>query len=199
MAFEKNTIAGAYAVCVTTFFTSLGCWALLAHQNGVMAREKAAAQEKTVVTDQEFAQEAAQGGLAEIKLGQLAQNKGSTEFVKSFGQRMIVEHATVADRLKEAAAKENVILPTKLDAKEQSIYDNLSKLSGTGFDRAYAEDMVKDHQEDLAAFQSEATAGKSESIRNFALQTVPIIQAHLNQARAMLKTVAPVATGQAKK
>jgi putative membrane protein len=62
-------------------------------------------------------------------------------------------------------------------------------LNGSDFDRAYADDMVQDHERDLNEFQNEANNGKNSSIRAFAAQTVPMIQEHLNQAREMQKAV----------
>ena len=153
------------------------------------------------MSDAQFAKEAAQGGLAEVRLGKLAQERGSNETVKSFGQRMIVEHEAAGDHLKNAAAKEQIALPNDLSARDQQVYDQLSKLNGSEFDRAYAKDMVEDHQKDLAAFQREADNGRNQNIKTFAAQTVPMIQEHLNQAREMIKTVSPATSrhGKSKK
>ena len=43
--------------------------------------------------------------------------------------------------------------------------------------------MVKDHKKDVAEFQKEASAGKNETIRAFAVDTLPTLQDHLKQAR----------------
>jgi Domain of unknown function (DUF4142) len=45
--------------------------------------------------------------------------------------------------------------------------------------------MVKDHSKDVSEFQKEAKSGKDESIKNFAAQTLPTLQNHLDQARQM--------------
>jgi putative membrane protein len=180
----------AYLAGVTLLLTSLGCWVVLAHQDDGQMSPAA----KAAMADQGFAKEAAQGGMAEIKLGQLAQDKGSNESVKSFGARMVTEHSKAGDHLKEAATKEHIALPTELAAKDQSLYDYLSKLSGPEFDRAYAEDMVKDHRQDLQAFQREASRGKDDLIRGFASETIPMIQEHLNLAKEMHKAVSPTGT-----
>jgi len=95
--------------------------------------------------DATFAKKAAAGGIAEVKLGQLAQERGSSEPVKAFGKRMETDHSKAADQLKEVASKNNIALPTDMDKKDQATYDRLSKLAGTAFDRAYARDMVVDH------------------------------------------------------
>jgi putative membrane protein len=81
------------------------------------------------------------------------------------------------------------VLPTTVSSKDQQIYDRLARLNGSDFDRAYAGDMVQDHEKDLNEFQNEANNGKNSSIRAFAAQTVPMIQQHLNQAREMQKAV----------
>jgi putative membrane protein len=102
---------------------------------------------------------------------------------------MVDDHSKVGEKLKEVASRESVTLPSDISAKDQATYDRLSKLSGAAFDRAYARDMVKDHETDIAAFQKEANVGKSVSLKSFASETLPTLQDHLKQAKAMNKTV----------
>ena len=184
---ETTTGKISYVAAVTLILTSLGCWVVLGHQDDSVVSSSAQA----AMTDKSFANEAAHGGAAEIELGKLALDNGSSEAVKTFGTRMVAEHTKAGDQLKQAAAREHVTLPTDLDAREQAIHDRLSRLSGGDFDQAYAQEMVKDHQEDLKAFQREANYGNSDLMRAFASQTVPMIQQHLEQAKQMLKTVSP--------
>ncbi len=141
------------------------------------------------VTDASFAKEAAEGGMAEVKLGQLAEDKGASQQVKDFGKRMVDDHSKADDQLKSAASSDKIALPDKLNTKEQAEYDRLSKLSGTAFDRAYARDMLRDHETDVAAFRREANDGKDASIKNFASQTLPTLQDHLKTARQMYSSV----------
>jgi putative membrane protein len=68
--------------------------------------------------------------------------------------------------------------------------NRLSKLSGAQFDRAYMQDMVKDHEEDVAEFQREANNGSDPDVKAFAGKTLPTLQSHLQSAqdtRAQLK------------
>jgi putative membrane protein len=139
--------------------------------------------------DENFAKKAAQGGMAEVKLGQLAEQKGSSPEVKNFGRRMVQDHSKANNELKDVTSKENIPLPNEMDKSDQATYDRLSKLSGDAFDRAYAQDMVKDHSKDVSEFQKEAKNGKDESIKNFAAQTLPTLQNHLDQARQMEQAV----------
>lgn len=135
--------------------------------------------------DKKFVKEAAQGGMAEVELGQLAVQKASSDDVKKFGQRMVDDHSKANDKLKEVASKEGITLPQGPDAKDQAIKDRLSKLSGEQFDKAYMRDMVKDHKKDVAAFQNESNAGKDTDVKTFASETLPTLQDHLKEAETI--------------
>lgn len=154
---------------------------------GVMADTAAV----NTFSDADFAKEAAQGGMAEVKLGQLAQDKGSSDAVKEFGKRMVDDHSQANDKLKSVAQQENIKLPEGLSKRDQATYDKLSKLSGDAFDRAYARDMVKDHQNDISSFKQEAANGRDPGIKLFASETLPTLQDHLKMAREMMKSVGP--------
>lgn len=135
--------------------------------------------------DAKFAMKAAQGGMAEVQLGQLAAQKGGTPDVKAFGQQMVDDHSKANDQLKQVAAQENMTLPTTMDPKDQALYTKLQGLSGTQFDKAYVKAMVKDHKEDIKEFQKEADKGKNPQIKNFASQTLPILQGHLSKVESI--------------
>jgi putative membrane protein len=139
--------------------------------------------------DSEFAGKAAAGGMAEVKLGQLAQQAGGVNLVKTFGQRMVTDHTLAGAQLKDAAQKENITLPLEMSAEDMALFNRLSQLSGPSFDREYARAMVKDHETDVAEFQKEISNGKNESIKQFAVQTLPTLTEHLKLAREMEKAV----------
>ena len=103
--------------------------------------------------DAKFVRMAAQGGLAEVQLGQMAAQKGTNADVKSFGQHMVDDHTKANDDLKAIAAKEGMTVPESLNPKDQALQSKLQNLSGAEFDRAYMKAMVKDHQEDVKEFQ----------------------------------------------
>ena len=136
-------------------------------------------------SDEDFAKDAAQGGLAEVKFGQLAEEKGSAETVKSFGKRMVEDHSKANEQLRDVALHEKVKLPTELSKKNQKTFDRLSELSGDAFDRAYVRDMVRDHQNDIVAFKQETSSGQNQAIKNFALQTLPTLEEHLRMAQEL--------------
>jgi len=138
-------------------------------------------------TSDMFVKEAAIGGMAEVELGKMAKDKGSSDTVKQFGQKMVDDHTKVNDDLKSMAKKKNIDLPSALDAKHQAVVDRLSKLSGAEFDRAYSAEMVKDHQEDVKEFQKEANSATDPDVKSFASSNLPTLEEHLKMARDMNK------------
>jgi len=142
----------------------------------------------TVCTkDCNFIQAAAQGGMTEVKLGELAASTGHRDDVKQFGQRMVKEHGGINDDLKALAAQKGVTLPESLDAEHQGMVDKMSALSGSDFDNAYIAGMVKDHKTDAKAFKAESSATKDTDIKGFVDKTIPVVNEHLKLITAMKK------------
>lgn len=141
------------------------------------------------MTDTQFTREAAAGGMAEVELGQLAQQKGSSEAVKNFGKKMVEDHSQANEKLTGIASEQKIRLAAGLSRQDQATYDHLSSLSGDAFDKAYARDMVSDHVKDVAAFKKEAATGKSDAVRKFAMETLPTLEMHLKMAREMSRSV----------
>ena len=95
--------------------------------------------------DTDFILAAAQGGMTEVKLGELAAQKGTRDDVKGFGQMMVKDHTAINDDLKALAAQKGVTLPDSLDAKHQGMEDRMAALTGSEFDDAYIAAMIKAH------------------------------------------------------
>jgi putative membrane protein len=138
--------------------------------------------------DKKFVTAAAQGGMAEVKLGELATKNGSAEGVKQFGQKMVDDHSKANDELKQIASNKGVTLPADMDAKSKAIYTKLSKLHGAAFDAAYIKDMKMDHQHDIAEFSKEASGGHDADIKGFASKTLPVIKEHYSMISNMSKS-----------
>ena len=135
--------------------------------------------------DKKFMREAAEGGLAEVELGKLATEKASSEEVKKFGQRMVDDHSKANEELKQLASSKNVNLPNEVSAKDKMTKERLSKLSGESFDRAYMQDMVKDHKKDVADFSRESKSAKDTDVKQFASKTLPTLKDHLKEAEGI--------------
>jgi putative membrane protein len=130
-------------------------------------------------SDRKFIEKAASGGIKEVKLGELALEKGSSPMVKQFGKRMVDEHGKANDELKAIASKKNFPLPTEVDSETKATYDKLAKLSGSDFDKAYLNAMVKDHDGDVKEFKKEAsTPGGDPDLKAWAQKTLNVIEQH---------------------
>ena len=135
------------------------------------------------VEDKDFVMKAAVGGMAEVQLGQLAQQKAQNADVKTFGNRMVTDHSKANDELKHLATTKGLALPTDLDSKNKKTADELSKKAGGAFDKAYMSDMVKDHEADVKEFEKAAKNAKDADIKNWASKTLPTLQEHLRMAQ----------------
>jgi putative membrane protein len=135
--------------------------------------------------DRKFVIEALKGGLAEVELGKLASEKASNDAVKQFGQRMVDDHGKAGDELKKIAQDKGIEPPAGLDGKHQKLRDRLAKLSGAEFDRAYVNEMLKDHRKDVKDFQREADRAKDPDVKAFAAKTLPTLQDHLKQVESL--------------
>jgi putative membrane protein len=132
--------------------------------------------------DKDFAMKAAQGGMMEVKLGELAQSKAKTTEGKNFGKHMVDDHSKANDELKAIAQRKNISLSTSLDEETQKKYDEFTKKNADDFDKDYIDFMVKDHKEDISHFEKEASNGQDADLKNWASQKLPVLKHHLEMA-----------------
>jgi putative membrane protein len=164
---------------------------LLPTANGQAADNKTSTvSPKTKLSSDEtnFIKDAAQGGLMEVQLGQLAQEKTGNEKVKEFGKRMEQDHSKANEELKKLASDKDVQLSNELDKKHKGKVDKLTKLSGADFDKQYMDAMVSDDKEDIKKFQR-ADKGKDAELKQFARQTLPTLKEHLQLAESTVQQV----------
>lgn len=157
------------------------------------ATSTAPGQQQVDRADLAFMKKAAEGGMAEVELGKLAQQNAQDAQVKQFGERMEQDHSNANQQLEAIAGQKGVQLPKQLDPKDQKELDRMSGLKGPAFDRAYIRMMVQDHDKDVKEFQREAQAARDPDVKNFAQQTLSVIQQHDQMAHDISRTL--TATG----
>jgi putative membrane protein len=135
-----------------------------------------------------FLMKAAEGGKAEVELGNLASTKASNADVKSFGQMMVTDHTSANNEVMSLAQTKKVTVSGDLNARDKSTRDRLDKLSGEAFDKAYMADMVRDHQADIKEFEA-ASKSSDADVRSFATRTLPTLRHHLEEAQRISKEV----------
>lgn len=138
-----------------------------------------------VSSTQRFTTAAALGELTQFKLGQAAWQNASNPQVKSFAKQMVDAHSEAVDRLMGVASMENLAVPADLDKEHQAEVDQLSKLSGAAFDKAYIAAVIKDHRQDLALYQQEIASGDESGVKKWAAAEISTIQEHLQSAQTL--------------
>ena len=129
--------------------------------------------------DAKFTTAAAVGGMAEVELGKLALQKSSNAQVKEFATMMVNDHGKANTELMEIAATKNITLPSTVDEEHKTKMDDLSKKSGTDFDKAYVDAMVDGHKSTLKLMEDESKNGADAELKAFATKTAPVVQTHL--------------------
>lgn len=131
----------------------------------------------------------AMANMAEIEMGKMAQAKGSSEQVRTFGQQMIDDHSKALDEVRELALAKGVTVPAELDAKHRSEASKLEKMSGAAFDKAYmARAGVRDHKAVHAKLAKIESKASDADVKALASKMKPVVQQHLNSAQQMSKS-----------
>ena len=137
-------------------------------------------------TGQPFISKAIEGNLAEVQLGQLAQQKGASDGVRTFGQQLVTDHTAANQKATAVAGQMSVTPPSEPNKQQKAVYDRMAKLSGDAFDRQFVKHMVDDHKKDVAEYQK-AAKRKNDPAAGYASETLPTLQQHLQTAQSLAK------------
>jgi len=139
--------------------------------------------------DAEFVVKAANGGIAEVDLAIIAQQKATDSEVNEFAAMMIADHTLANEELKTLAAKKNITLPSSIGKDELKIKDELTRKAAKDFDKAYVDAMVKDHKNDIKLFEDGSKNLKDNELKAFVDRTLPILKKHLTEIEALQKKI----------
>jgi len=159
----------------------LGCVVVL--MGGVGNLQKVAAQ--TAADDKQFITVAGQADLAEIKQSELALQKSRNRDVRAFAKKMVSDHRKLMEKIKPFAAKYDVPPPVLLSTGQDAQYSSLKGISGTAFDKAYVEDMDKDHHKALDLFNAEVAATADSDLKAMVTAGQAVVAGHTQMADAL--------------
>ena len=182
----------AYAIIAFVVVLAVAAQALLAQTESATPKDqtKAPAKEKmagTKADDSMFLNEAASGGLLEVRLGSFIQQSATDDSVKAFGQQMVTDHSKLNDELKALAQAKAIVLPAGMNKRHMDAYNGLSKKTGADLDKSYMNLMVKEHNKDIAEFRKMAKNATDADVRAFASNALPVLEKHLAMAKAVDK------------
>ena len=133
----------------------------------------------------DFVMKAASGGMMEVALAKMAQQKAKNQRVKNFGKMLVQDHTKANNELKGIASSKSITVPSAMSAEHKSHVDSMSKMSGVDFEKHYMNMMVTDHQKDISDFKNASENLTDAEIKNFAAKTLPVLQKHLDSAQAI--------------
>lgn len=176
-----------FILAVTAVFAGQACNnSNSSKTNSTKQAEDINKQKEMVITDvPDFMVKAAEGGMTEVELGNLAQKNGKNPRVKAFGALMVRDHSKANSELKTLAASKNVTLPATMSDEHLKHFDAMKKLIGDEFDKHYMDMMVNDHKEDIDLFDEASKNSKDTEIKAFASRILPILTTHLDSAKAI--------------
>jgi putative membrane protein len=128
--------------------------------------------------DKQFMRSAAEAGIADVKMGMLAQEKGSPE-VKDLAQKMIDDHSAINKEMAAVAASVGVALPKKMNKDDEAEYEKLNGLSGKDFDSEYLTYIAMSHYQDLHSFHMEASVAADPGLEAEVVKAMKIMHDHL--------------------
>lgn len=136
--------------------------------------------------DRKFIREAAESGMYEVQVGQLAGSKATDPEVKSFASMLVEQHTAANNELVQLANSRKVELPAAPSRSMRREVEKLGKLSGNEFDARFMRDVgIKDHEKDIKKFEKASENAKDRELKAWIDKTLPRLREHLAHAQKM--------------
>lgn len=132
--------------------------------------------------DASFMVEVANGGMTEVALSKLAEQKASSQRVKDFASMMVKDHTQANDRLKSIASSKNVTLPDSLSEKSKGVLEKLTNAKSINFDKQYMQVMLDDHQATVKKLEDGTQQSQDTQLKQWISNVLPVVQMHLDSA-----------------
>ncbi len=124
--------------------------------------------------DQQFVRQASGALMAQIRFGQLAQERAQSPSVRQVGRQIADQGTALSDQMRRNASDVGVTLPiAQLTPLQMQAYSRLSQLSGPAFDQAYMAEVQALQQQTMASFQNESLNGETPELKQYAQQSLP--------------------------
>lgn len=135
--------------------------------------------------DEIFLHEIAAAGLTEVEFGQLAQQRAGNPSVRDFGRQMVEDHSKANARLNAIVQTSEIRLPSAMNPTYKKNFDDLTRLQGAAFDRAYIKGQIDDHTRVAQMLEYQLSNGKDPQLKAFAAETLPTVRHHLELAHTL--------------
>jgi putative membrane protein len=140
--------------------------------------------------DQQVIADAAIAGQAEMELSRTATTKTSNPAVKRLAQKLVEDHSKANQQLESLPQASQVLQSLNIPEDKRGKIEQISKLSGKEFDRAFIDHAVEAHEKSVVRFQGAASSAQGSEVKQFASQTLPVLQQHLEMAKSLQSQLA---------
>jgi putative membrane protein len=145
--------------------------------------------------DRKFVQQAAEGGVAEVEAGKLAQQNGQSDQVKEIGATLVEDHTQANQELTQIASQLGIDLPEQVSRKKQNALSKLEQASSEEFDRLFLRQQERTHRQSIERFDHVAAQSENDAIKQFAAKTLPTLRKHLEIIQQASGDSAPASGG----
>ena len=167
--------------------SATGGQAAPAAQPGTGTRNAPAAQDDKIARgDRKFIEEAANSGMFEVQVAQLAAAKATDPEVKSYASMLVDHHTAANNELVKIANARKVELPAAPKRALRRDIEKLGKTQGAEFDREFVREVgIKAHEKDIRMFEKAREDVKDPELKAFVEKTLPVLRDHLAQAQKL--------------
>jgi putative membrane protein len=130
----------------------------------------------------------------EIDAATLAQQKASSEKIRTFASRMLTEHSTMMQDTRQLAQRIHVqpempALASTTAETHQKTMEELRTLSGRDFDQAYLKYQITMHEQAIDLVQNTPGSVDHPVLRQHLSKARPDLESHLSATRALERQV----------
>lgn len=123
----------------------------------------------------------------EVQAARMAMQRSGSQQARDFADRMVRDHTMTTQQLATVLQSNGtpVLTPAALDPRHVTMINDLAVAQGADFDRRYAIQQVAAHRDAVALLQNYAQSGDNPALRQWATQSLPMIQEHLRLAQML--------------
>jgi putative membrane protein len=134
--------------------------------------------------DYDFVAQANLGAPFQVDSGRLPERKAVAGDLRQYGHLMVVTHIPVVNALNTILLRKGMTAPSAplLYGAYEATLASLKTEHGAAFDRDYLDGQVEYQKGNAALFRNEIQNGSDPDLKQFARQTLPKIEDHLQRA-----------------
>ncbi|RZJ72193.1 DUF4142 domain-containing protein [Flavobacterium sp.] len=134
--------------------------------------------------DSDFLMSIAETDMKEVELGKLAQ-KSTRSDVQAVATMMVETHSQTARDIKAIAVNKGISIPKTATEDIKEEVADFNEKPATDFDKAYADNLVAEHEEVIKKFEDYVKEGTDADIKSWAEKMLPTLKNHLEHAKVI--------------